>query len=206
MNYKLHWPPPVFFAKSYYSTLVCLVSAIRPGGEWPPGVRLIHCAYSPLIKSQRCGFRGHIAKWSWSVLPWHWKDTCLWWKRNKVQNLLHQKLYCENFFSNLQLINKKKNLTEVSPNLTTVLIVHILLSIMTCDPENNSSKLPIQKKKIRYTIREILLSFHCIINDNIKILQFYEEPKNIRTKIGGEKDFRDGPGSQLIQLLFFKYL
>lgn len=40
-------------------------------------------------------------------------------------------------------LNKKKNLTEVSPNLTTVLIIHMLLSTMTCDPENNSSKLPI---------------------------------------------------------------
>lgn len=32
-------------------------------------------------------------------------------------------------------LKKKKNLTEVFPNLTTVIIVHMLLSTMTCDPE-----------------------------------------------------------------------
>ena len=31
-----------------------------------------------------------------------------WWKRNKVQNLLNQKLYCENIFPNLTAHKLKK--------------------------------------------------------------------------------------------------
>ena len=66
------------------------------------------------------------------------------WRRDEVQNFQNQKLSHGHFFpKSTAHIKDNKNLTEISPNLITVLEVHMLLSTMSCDPKSNFPKLPI---------------------------------------------------------------
>lgn len=140
---------PLFLCvKSCYSPLPCLVllsSWYRTTTRCASHpLYLLSTHQDPKVWAQRSYYKMAMACATLALEEYQW------WKRNKVQNLLNQKLYCEKIFPNLTAHKfkkkKKKDLTEVSPNLTTALKVHMLLPTVTCDPKNNFSKLPIKKK------------------------------------------------------------